>query len=48
MKTRNRNYINLLGLVSLILLFSMSTVLQATEVKAEPEKYALDITLPLS
>lgn len=48
MKTRNRNYINLLGLVSLLLLFSMSTLLQAAEGKAEPEKYALDITLPLS
>ena len=48
MKTRNRNYINLLGLVSLLLLFSMSTLLQAAEGKAEPAKYALDITLPLS
>ena len=48
MKTRNRNYINLLWLVSLILLFSMSTVLRAEEAKPAAEKYALDITLPLS
>ena len=34
--------------MSLLLLFSMSTLLQAAEGKAEPEKYALDITLPLS
>ena len=47
MKTRNQNYIHLLWLVSLILLFSMSTALLAAEVKPVPEKYALDVTLPL-